>query len=302
MGKGSSDGWQGLRIIEEGSIGPGIDMESITGSMIKGSALEVLSKIKTSSIDMVFLDPPYFLQLPRKDLIRWNQNNVVVAVRDSWDSFTSFEEYDEFIQRTLKEVKRILKPSGTLWVISTYHSLFRIGKAMQDLGFWILNDIHWVKTNPMPNWLGVRFTNATETLLWALRDKDGKGYTFNRDAAKELGVGKVGANIWVLPICTGNERLKGSDGKRLHSTQKPIELLRRVILTSTSEGDIVLDPFAGTGTTGYAAAALGRRFVMVELDGNYVKGAMERFSKPPIVRTYQNEDLIRIEDPNDIDR
>jgi len=148
---------------------------------------------------------------------------------------------------------------------------------MQDLGYWILNDVIWVKTNPMPNWLGVRFTNATETLIWAVKDKKVKKYTFNREAAKEYGIGKIGANVWVLPICTGAERLKDGRGKRLHSTQKPVELLRRVLLTSTKEGDIVLDPVAGVGTTGYVARCLKRNFIMIEINPRYVEGIKKRF-------------------------
>ncbi|MGA1847862.1 MAG: DNA-methyltransferase [Thermoplasmatota archaeon] len=253
-----------------------VDGENV---VVQGDSSKLLSELPPDSMDMVFLDPPYYLQLPKKDLIRWNQNNVVVAVRDDWDRFSSFDEYDGFMTSVLKEIKRIMKPSGTLWAISTYHSLFRIGKIMQDLGFWILNDVHWVKTNPMPNWLGVRFTNATETLLWSLREKGVKGYTFHRDRAKEFGIGKVGANVWVIPLCTGKERLKGDDGLRLHSTQKPLELLKRILLTSTNEGDVVLDPFAGTGTTGFAARELGRRFIMIERNPEYVNGMEERFSK-----------------------
>jgi len=258
------------------------ELGDVLGSVIVGDCRKVLSKLPDSSVDMVFIDPPYYLQLPKKDLKRWNQNNVVVAVRDEWDKFRSFEDYDMFIQEVLGEVRRVLKPKGTLWVISTYHSLHRIGKIMQDMGFWILNDVHWVKTNPMPNWLGVRFTNATETLLWALRDKDAKGYTFHRDRAKEFGVGKVGANIWVIPLCTGGERLKNDEGARLHSTQKPSELLRRIVLTSTNEGDIILDPFAGTGTSGHVARELGRNFIMIEANPNYIKGIEDRFlTRPP---------------------
>ncbi|MBN1391039.1 MAG: site-specific DNA-methyltransferase [Candidatus Thermoplasmatota archaeon] len=255
-----------------------LDIGSVSDSVIFGDCRTVLSRLPDSSVDMVFMDPPYHLQLPKKDLKRWNQNNVVVAVRDEWDSFGSFEEYDRFIEEVLVEVKRVLKEKGALWVISTYHSIHRIGKIMQDLGFWILNDVHWVKTNPMPNWLGVRFTNATETLLWALRDKDAKGYTFHRDRAKEFGIGKVGANVWVIPLCTGEERLKNSEGTRLHSTQKPAELLRRVTLTSTNEGDLILDPFAGTGTTGHVARELGRKFIMIEANPDYIPGMAERFT------------------------
>ena len=254
--------------------------QEILNKVILGDALKVLRKLPEGFVDMIFMDPPYFLQLPNKKLKRWTVKTEVDAVNDDWDKFGSFEEYDNFIKNILTELKRVMKPNATIWVIATYHSIFRIGKIMQDLGFWILNDVHWVKTNPMPNWLGVRFTNATETLIWAVKDKKAKKYTFNKDLAKEFGIGKVGANVWVLPICSGKERLKDENGKRLHSTQKPIELLKRVILTSTKKGDLILDPVAGTGTTGYVAKTLKRDFVMIEVNESYIKGIVERFRKP----------------------
>jgi len=212
-------------------------LNEIKNKVILGDTFKVLKKIDNESIDMVFIDPPYFLQLPNKELRRWKVKTVVEGVNDAWDKFSSFQEYDDFIARLLNEVKRVMKPTATIWVIATYHSIFRIGKIMQDLGYWILNDVIWIKTNPMPNWLGVRFTNATENLIWAVKDKNVKGHIFNKEYAKSFGIGKVGANVWVLPLCWGNERLKNEDGKKLHSTQKPVELLKRVILTSTKEGD-----------------------------------------------------------------
>jgi len=252
-------------------------IQEIKNKIILGDALKVLKKIDNEIFDMVFIDPPYFLQLPNKILRRWNVKTIVEGVNDAWDKFSSFQEYDDFITKLLSEVKRVMKSTATLWVIATYHSIFRIGKIMQDLGYWILNDVIWVKTNPMPNWLSVRFTNATETLIWAVKDKHVKGYTFNKEYAKKFGIGRVGANVWVLPICQGNERLKDENGEKLHSAQKPIELLKRVILTSTKEGDLILDPVAGTGTTGYVAQALKRDFVMVETNPKYVKGIVKRF-------------------------
>ncbi|MCD6434229.1 MAG: site-specific DNA-methyltransferase [Candidatus Diapherotrites archaeon] len=255
-------------------------LQEVLNKVILGDALKELKKLPEESVDMIFMDPPYFLQLPNKKLIRWTVKTEVDAVNDDWDKFGSFEEYDNFIKNILTELERVMKPNATIWVIATYHSIFRIGKIMQDLGFWILNDIHWVKTNPMPNWLGVRFTNATETLIWAVKDKKAKKYTFNKDWAKEFGIGKVGANVWVLPICNGRERLKDENGKKLHSTQKPIELLKRVILTSTKEGDVILDPVAGVGTTGYVAKALNRNFIMIEINPKYVEGIKKRFQKP----------------------
>ncbi|SHH54352.1 DNA-methyltransferase [Thermosipho atlanticus] len=255
-------------------------LQEVLNKVILGDALKVLKKLPKESVDMIFMDPPYFLQLPNKKLKRWTVKTEVNAVDDDWDKFESFEEYDNFIKNILTELKRVMKPNATIWVIATYHSIFRIGKIMQDLGFWILNDVHWVKTNPMPNWLGVRFTNATETLIWAVKDKKAKKYTFNKALAKEFGIGKVGANVWVLPICNGKERLKDENSKKLHSTQKPIELLKRVILTTTKEGDVILDPVAGVGTTGYVAKALNRNFIMIEIIPKYVEGIKKRFQKP----------------------
>jgi len=254
--------------------------EEISNSVILGDALEVIKKFPEEIFDMVFIDPPYFLQLPKKELRRWKVKTIVEGVEDDWDKFPSFEEYDKFIQNLLVQVKRVMKPNATVWVIGTYHNIFRVGKIMQDLGFWILNDVIWVKTNPMPNWLGVRFTNATETLIWAVKDKNSKKYTFNKEYAKQFGIGKIGANVWVLPICNGEERLKDEKGKKVHSTQKPIELLKRVILTSTKEGDLILDPVAGVGTTGYVAKALNRNFVMIEINPKYVEWIKKRFEIP----------------------
>jgi len=267
-------------VIEDEEENQRYQLDDIKNKIILGDTFKILKKIDDEVFDLVFIDPPYFLQLPNKELRRWTVKTVVKGVNDEWDKFSSFQEYDDFITKLLNEVKRVMKPTATLWIIATYHSIFRIGKIMQDLGYWILNDVIWVKTNPMPNWLGVRFTNATENLIWAVKDKNVKGYTFNKEYAKEVGIGKVGANVWVLPICYGKERLKNKEGKKLHSTQKPLELLKRVILTSTKEGDLVLDPVAGTGTTGYVARALKRDFVMIEINAKYVKGIEERFKHP----------------------
>lgn len=253
------------------------NINEIKNKVILGDTFKVLKKIEDECVDMVFIDPPYFLQLPQKTLRRWTVKTIVEGVDDEWDKFSSFAEYDQFITNLLTEIKRIMKPNATIWVIATYHSIFRIGKIMQDLGYWILNDVIWVKTNPMPNWLGVRFTNATETLIWAVKDKNVKKYTFNKEYAKTFGVGKIGTNVWFIPICSGAERLKDQNHKKLHSTQKPIELLKRVILTSTKEGNLILDPVAGTGTTGYVAAMLKREFVMIEINPKYVGGIEKRF-------------------------
>jgi len=263
-------------------------IKQLTNKIIEGDALQVLKKIPEKSVDMVFMDPPYFLQLPKKKLKRWNVKTDVEGVEDEWDKFSSFEDYDNFIKNILIELKRIIKENGTIWVISTYHSIFRIGTIMQDIGYWILNNVLWLKSNPMPNWLGVRFTNATETMIWATSGKEIKNYTFHKEKAKEFGIGKVGANVWQIPLCSGKERLKDEKGKKIHSTQKPVELLRRVILSSTNEGDLILDPLAGLGTTGYVANALNRKFIMIEKEEKYNKTTLKRF-EIPLVLTKKTE-------------
>jgi DNA modification methylase len=255
-------------------------MQDLTNKVILGDSLNVLKKLPDACADLIFFDPPYFLQLPKKKLIRWNVHTTVDAVNDEWDRFGSFAEYDAFIELNLIQLKRLMKPTATIWAIATYHSLFRIGRIMQDLGFWILNDVLWLKTNPMPNWLGVRFTNATETLIWAVREKGTKGYTFHKEFARDVGVGSVGANVWVIPTCTGQERIRDKDGRKVHSTQKPVELLRRVILSASNPGDLVLDPAAGVGTTGFVAKTHGRQFLMVEKNPIYVAAIEERMMKP----------------------
>jgi DNA modification methylase len=284
MGKGTSGKGPDVTpsaVIDDSTERSSYDVKSVRNHVIHGDTFMVLSKLPDECVDLVFVDPPYFLQLPKKKLVRWNVRTAVEAVHDSWDKFSSFEEYDSFITRLLGEVRRVMKPSATVWVISTYHSIFRIGKLMQDLGFWLLNDVIWLKTNPMPNWLGVRFTNATETMIWASRDRKAKGHSFDRRMAKELGIGKVGANVWEIPICAGRERLKKDNGEKLHSTQKPAELLRRIILTTSKKGDLVLDPVAGSGTTGAVARSLGRDFIMIEINPVYVKGMAKRLRSPP---------------------
>ncbi|MHA1203088.1 MAG: DNA-methyltransferase [Candidatus Heimdallarchaeaceae archaeon] len=258
-------------------------LDQITNKVLHGDALKILKKFPDNSVDSVFMDPPYFLQLPKKQLKRWNVKTDVKGVDDNWDKFESFEEYDVFIKSVLEDVKRIMKDNATIWVISTYHSIFRIGRIMQDMGFWLLSNVTWVKNNPMPNWLGVRFTNATETLIWATKNKKAKKFVYKKDLAKKYGIGKVGANVWQIPLCTGKERLKDGEGNKIHSTQKPMELLRRVIEITTNEGDIVLDPMAGVGTTGYVSEALNRNFIMIEKERKYIDGIVKRFEQEPIL-------------------
>jgi site-specific DNA-methyltransferase (adenine-specific) len=240
--------------------------------IIEGDCIEILTKLPSNSVDLVFADPPYNLQLAQ-DLWRPNRTHVK-AVTDDWDKFTGFKEYDRFTRTWLSKCRRVLKDTGTLWVIGTYHNIYRVGAILQDLDFWILNDIVFVKTNPMPNFHGVRFTNAHETLLWAQKKKGAK-YTFNHHAMKSLNGDLQMRSDWVLQIVTGKERIK-SNGLKVHSTQKPEALLYRVLLSSTNPGDIVLDPFFGTGTTGAVAKKLGRRFIGIERDKNYVEVAKQR--------------------------
>jgi len=242
--------------------------------VVLGDCVDAMNSFPRESVDLIFADPPYNLQL-RQELWRPNMTKVD-GVDDAWDKFASMQEYDEFTRRWLSAAKRVLKETGTIWVIGTYHNIFRIGAIMQDLGFWILNDVVWIKTNPMPNFRGVRFTNAHETLIWASKHKKAR-YTFNYHAMKEINGGKQMRSDWVLPICSGSERIK-VNGKKAHSTQKPEALLYRVILSSTNVGDIVLDPFFGTGTTGAVAKKLHRHWIGIEKEPTYVRIAQERIA------------------------
>jgi site-specific DNA-methyltransferase (adenine-specific) len=244
----------------------------ILNTILHGDCVEVLAQIPENSVDLVFADPPYNLQLSQE---LWRPNRTRVrAVEDAWDKFTSFEEYDRFTFAWLSGCRRVLKDSGTLWVIGTYHNIYRVGAILQDLGFWILNDVIFIKTNPMPNFRGVRFTNAHETLIWAKKKKNAK-YTFNHQAMKSLNDDLQMRSDWLLPICTGKERIK-TNGIKAHSTQKPEALLYRVLLSSTNPADVVLDPFFGSGTTGAVAKKLGRNFIGIERDEGYIKIAQER--------------------------
>lgn len=247
----------------------------VVNNVICEDCIKVMKTLPDESVDLVFIDPPYFLQLPKKKLIRWTGTEVN-GVNENWDKFANFEEYDKFTIDYLTEIKRLMKPNATFWVIGTYHNIFRIGKILHDLGFWVLNNVIWFKTNPVPNFLGVRFTNATEELIWAVKDKNAKKYTFNKELARELANGRLGINVWQLPICLGKERIKGKDGKKVHSTQKPEELMKRIILISTKKGDIILDPMAGTGTTGAIAKKHGRKYILIEKDEKYCKVIKER--------------------------
>ncbi len=241
--------------------------------IIQGDCIDVLARLPERSVDLIFADPPYNLQL-RQALWRPNMTRVD-AVDDAWDRFDDFAAYDAFSRAWLSACRRVLKESGTLWVIGAYHNIYRVGALMQDLGFWILNDIAWIKTNPMPNFRGVRFTNAHETLLWATKTQ-GARYTFNHHAMKELNDDLQMRSDWHLPICSGRERLRTAQGDKAHSTQKPEALLYRVILASSQPGDVVLDPFFGSGTTGAVAKKLHRRWIGIEREPAYIQAAQQR--------------------------
>jgi modification methylase len=244
--------------------------------IVPGDCIAVMNALPAGSIDLIFADPPYNLQL--KGELHRPDNSRVDAVDDAWDQFASFAAYDRFTRDWLAAARRLLKPDGAIWVIGSYHNIFRVGTALQDAGFWLLNDVVWRKSNPMPNFRGKRFTNAHETLIWASRSQEAK-YTFNYEALKALNEGVQMRSDWVLPICTGHERLKDEAGAKAHPTQKPESLLHRVIVATTNPGDVVLDPFFGTGTTGAVAKMLGRRFIGIEREEGYRKVAQARLAR-----------------------
>ena len=250
-------------------------IDAVLDQIIQGDCIDVLNSLPEKSVDLIFADPPYNLQL-QQELYRPNMTKVD-AVNDKWDQFGSFKAYDEFSRSWLSACRRVLKDTGTIWVIGSYHNIYRVGAIMQDLGYWILNDVIWIKTNPMPNFRGVRFTNAHETLIWASKAKGAK-YTFNHHAMKGFNDGKQMRSDWVLPICSGAERVK-VNGKKAHSTQKPEALLYRVILSSSNPGDVVLDPFFGSGTTGAVAKKLHRHWIGIEREEKYIQVAQERINK-----------------------
>ena len=251
-----------------------LSIDAALNTVLVGECAAMLDRLPEASVDAVFADPPYNLQLEGE--LRRPNDSVVNGVVDGWDRFASFKDYDDFTRRWLGAVRRVLKPGGTLWVIGTYHNIYRVGALVQDLGFWMLNDITWRKTNPMPNFRGRRFANAHETLIWCARER-GTGHTFNHAAMKALNDDKQMRSDWVLPVCTGAERLK-VDGHKAHPTQKPEALLHRVLLASTVRGDVVLDPFFGTGTTGAVAKRLGRRWIGIERDPSYAELARRRIA------------------------
>ena len=244
-------------------------------TILKGDCVAHMAALPAQSIDLIFADPPYNLQLGQ-GLTRPDQS-AVDGVTDAWDQFESFKAYDEFTKAWLLAARRILKPDGALWVIGSYHNIFRVGSILQDLGFWMLNDVVWRKTNPMPNFRGRRLQNAHETLIWASREEKSK-YTYNYEAAKAGNEDLQLRSDWLFPICTGEERLKNADGKKAHPTQKPEALLHRLLSISTKPGDVVLDPFFGSGTTGAVAKKLGRHFIGIDRDSDYITAATARIA------------------------
>ena len=252
-----------------------LKLEDALDRVIEGDCVERMRALPDGCADLIFADLPYNLQL--KGELRRPDDSKVDAVDDKWDQFSSFAEYDRFTREWLTEARRVLKDTGALWVIGSYHNIFRVGTILQDLGFWVLNDVVWRKSNPMPNFRGRRFTNAHETLIWCSKGEDAK-YTFNYEAMKALNDEIQMRSDWTLPICSGGERLKGEDGQKAHSTQKPESLLHRVLLASTKAGDTVLDPFFGSGTTGAVARRLGRHFIGIERDREYAKIARSRIA------------------------
>jgi modification methylase len=247
-----------------------------TNSILVGDCIDLLKTLPAASVDLVFADPPYNLQLAG-DLLRPN-NSRVEGVDNDWDKFTDFAAYDTFCRAWLAECRRVLKPDGALWVIGSYHNIFRLGAALQDLGFWIQNDVIWRKVNPMPNFRGKRFTNAHETLIWAGRSQKSR-VTFNYESLKASNDDLQMRSDWLFPICSGPERLKDEGGRKAHPTQKPEALLHRILVGCTNPGDVVLDPFFGTGTTGAVAKRLGRRFIGLERDADYARAAEQRIAR-----------------------
>jgi len=241
-------------------------------TILYGDCIEILNSLPENSVDVIFADPPYNLQL-RNELYRPNMTKVD-AVNDGWDKFENFKTYDAFTLNWLRASQRVLKDTGTIWVIGTYHNIYRVGAIMQDLGFWFLNDVVWIKNNPMPNFRGVRFTNAHETIIWAQKKKGAK-YTFNHQTMKKLNDDLQMRSDWNLALATGKQRIK-SNGTKAHTTQKPEALLYRIIMASSNVGDVVLDPFFGSGTTGAVAKKLGRNWIGIERDKKYIRVAQKR--------------------------
>lgn len=266
----------------------------IMNTIIKGDTIEELKKIDNDSVDFIFADPPYYMQT-EGELLRTNGNKFD-GVDDEWDKFGSFQEYDEFSINWLRECKRILKPNGSICVIGSFQNIYRLGYFMQNLDFWIINDIIWNKTNPVPNFAGTRLCNSHETLIWCSKSKKSK-FTFNYKTMKHLNNNKQEKSVWTIKLCTGDERLKDDNGKKIHSTQKPEELLYKILLSATKPNDIVLDPFFGTGTTGAVAKRIGRNYIGIEREEKYIKVAKERINKVKTIKDSINMLELEVKPP-----
>jgi modification methylase len=264
-----------VRLVSEMGVSPS-KSENWINTILKGDCVAALDALPDNSVDLIFADPPYNLQL-NGDLHRPDQS-MVDAVNDHWDQFESFAAYDAFTRAWMLAARRVLKPTGSIWVIGSYHNIFRVGSIMQDLGFWLLNDVVWRKNNPMPNFRGRRFQNAHETMIWASKDAKSKGYTFNYEAMKAANDDLQMRSDWLFPICTGGERLKDENGDKVHPTQKPEALLARIMMATSKPGDVVLDPFFGSGTTGAVAKLLGRNYVGIEREQKYIDAASARIA------------------------
>lgn len=260
--------------------------------IINGDSIKVMNALPVASVDMIFADPPYFLQLNSK--LTRPDTSLVDGVDAEWDQFRDFTHYDNFTQKWLSACRHVLKPDGTLWVIGSYHNIFRVGYALQNMGFWILNDVVWVKSNPMPNFNGTRFTNAHETLIWCSHNQKSR-YRFNYQSMKALNDDLQMRSDWYLPLCSGKERLRDKEQKKIHPTQKPESLLYRVVTASTVAGDVVLDPFSGTGTTASMAKKLGRNFIAIERDSSYVTHARKRLKKIDVSKL--DKELLELRNP-----
>jgi len=245
--------------------------------IIHGDCVEEMKKFPDDFVDLIFADPPYYLQLPKGKRLKRADGSEIIPVDEEWDQFESYEDYDNFTQNWIKECQRILKPTGTFWVIGMYHNIFRVGKIMQDLGLWFLNDVIWVKTDALPNLNGRRFTNNHETIIWSVKNKNSKGYTFNYEFLKKMNGGKQMKDTdWIFGLCRGQERLRDENGVKSHPTQKPLKLIQQVLLSASSKGDLIFDPFLGSGTTAVVAKALGRNWLGIEKEKKYVDLANNR--------------------------
>jgi len=253
-------------------------MEKIN-KIIYGNCIEELKNFPDNSIDLIFADPPYYLQLPKGKRLKRANGTEVIPVEDDWDKFENYEDYDNFTKSWLFECQRVLKSTGSIWVIGMYHNIFRVGTVMQNLGLWFLNDVIWIKTDALPNFNGRRFANSHETLIWAVKNKNCKSYTFNYEQMKQINGGKQMKDTdWIFGLCRGKERVKNENGVKAHPAQKPLKLIQQILLAATKKGDLVLDPFFGTGTTGVVAEALHRNWIGIEKEKKYVDIANKRIS------------------------